>query len=454
MPLASTAELKAALAPIAAISSIIAETRQQLELKLALNFSIFDQVKHDENDISKIIAHLLDPRGSHSHGSSFLKAYLQMLLKHFMPSDNMENNKITKNIENILNSPNLDKASVRREALTKDGRRIDITVTLDALKEFGIENKLTAGDQEGQVSDYLEYLPEEGFLVYLSIENPERKLSDGRLSITPDDAAREIGNGRLFLTKYDPHMSCWIDECLKIAKSDKIRWYLAEIKQLVTTKFSEGGNSQMDINKHMVALLLDDERSFHAALTAANNIDQVKEQLAQNYLKHIHAELEKGVQQYENWKIDDLDDGKTNPPHWCPIKITNQDCDMNVLLSFDKSPKSYKRCIYGISDNVAKKTDGKGKRSLYFDKIKEKAIKILPHGWASDVWPGAEYFISGQHSGKDVDWMDTDFALKLHKFNIDKESSDLSRDAKIMVDHMIRLLEMLNSFFKEEGIIK
>ena len=184
------AEFKDALARITTVSSIIAETRQQLEVKLASNFSIFEQINYDENYISRIIKHLLDPRGSHSQGSRFLKAYLKTLFDYFTQynKENKENNDKqynTENIENILNHQNMDKAIVRCNDPTKDNRLIDITVTWDATKKkFGIENKLWARDQKNQVSDYLKDLPGDGFLIYLSIENPEEKLGNYILNST------------------------------------------------------------------------------------------------------------------------------------------------------------------------------------------------------------------------------------------------------------------------------
>ena len=446
----SADELKAALAPIAAKLSEIDEKRQQVELKLASNFSIFDPIKYDENVISRIIAHLLDPKGSHSQGSSFLKAYLQMLCK-----ENYEKYNTNKIKEILKNQSLVDEAYVRCEDSTKDGGRIDITVFFDASKKFGIENKLTAGDQKDQVLKYLESLPDGGFLVYLSIEDPEKKLGK-EWSITKKEAEFERGRGRLFLTKYDPHMSRWIDKCLIIAKSDKIRWYLAEIKQLVTTNFSDGGNSQMESNNEVMEIFLKDERSFKAALMAASYIGRMKEQLAQNYLEHIQDELKKGMQQYKNWKID-TDYDKSKPGRdgrWYPIKIKNKDHELPYIVSLmfedqTTTTKRYNKCFYGIVENPDFEQNSKGP-SEYFDKIKDKTEGVYSSmGWSGGL-PRWECF----NNNKDQDWMATGFLLKLQKFYIEKKSSTLLEEAKIVVERMLKLLEIVASFFKEKGIIK
>ena len=432
------AALEDALAQIAVVSDAVAKTRQQLAVKLAPGFSIFDLIKYNENVISDIIAHFLNPQGSHSQGSRFLKAYLQMLTTH---CDQANKDKL-KNVLDALSCQ--DEAVVRREDVTKKGRRIDITVTVCTAvgtTKFGIENKLRAADQKDQVPDYLEDL-QNGFLVYLSIEDPEKKLNEalpGRKEVI--EAAVERGS--LFLTQYKPHMDIWIDECLKIVESDKIRWYLNELQQLVNKFY--GGNSYMYDNA-IVEFLLNNKNALRAAGIATKNIGQVNKEIAGKYLRHIHDKLDSKIEEYKtNWTIV-FDDGKSASKYWTPIRINKKTYDMSIRLEFDTESKCYKECIYGIADDRACENNG-ANHSHYFETIKEKVQTHFSTANFSSTqcWPCCKKFQRGR------DWLnDIDITAQLHEYHIKNELSALYHDADIVVQEMFELLAMLDKFFKEE----
>ncbi len=129
---------------------------------LAPRFNVLDYLRDNEYGLSRIIAALLDPRGTHGQGPLFLRKFLEGI-PFFRSREALD-------LEG-------DRVSVSVEKVIADQRRIDIAVhivTLDGI-EYGlaIENKPYAADQEDQVSDYLTHLEEryeEGkfVLVYLS----------------------------------------------------------------------------------------------------------------------------------------------------------------------------------------------------------------------------------------------------------------------------------------------
>lgn len=126
--------------------------RQGIELYGATRFSPFAIFSPDENTLSRVIAELFDPKGSHGQGLLFVNALLQG-----------------------LGYPRLgprDAVRVRREAMTRRRRRIDIVIE-SRNYVIGIENKPWAGQQANQLADYFEELSadlmgREPILIFLS----------------------------------------------------------------------------------------------------------------------------------------------------------------------------------------------------------------------------------------------------------------------------------------------
>lgn len=109
--------------------------RQGIELYGATRFSPFAIFSPDENTLSRVIAELFDPKGSHGQGLLFVNALLQELgYSRLGPRDAVR---------------------VRREAMTRRKRRIDIVIE-SRNYVIGIENKPWAGQQTNQLIDYFE----------------------------------------------------------------------------------------------------------------------------------------------------------------------------------------------------------------------------------------------------------------------------------------------------------
>jgi hypothetical protein len=241
-------------------------------------------------------------------------------------------------------------------------------------------------------------------------------------------------------------MDNWIEECLKIVESDKIRWFLNEIKQLISRKFYER-SSFMDHDKVIIDLLLNDRAAFSTAVAVSNNIGTVKERLVKNYLLFIHEKLKEGMLEYEtHWEIDEFDDRKSGSPYWTPIVLRNKDrCGISIAFGFDKS--SFRGSCYGIiNDAVCEKAD-EGEKHEYAEEIKGKAMAELScKCMTSPFWPC--YVVFNKFGD---DWLHTDWAMKLSDFKFKQESSALFGDAKIIVERMLALLKMLDGFFKEKS---
>jgi hypothetical protein len=99
---------------------------------VADEFCVFDYLRPAETPLSRMIADLLDPRGNHGQGSTFLVCFMQRLqaLGCTMPPDWLTR---------------VEQATVDNEAetsfLANNARRIDIRIDLPPGFGIGIENK-------------------------------------------------------------------------------------------------------------------------------------------------------------------------------------------------------------------------------------------------------------------------------------------------------------------------
>ena len=91
--------------------------RQRYEKQLAPNFSVFDYIYTDEMMLSRIIADLLNPHGTHAQGVAFLSLFLEILNL----SDEEDNE--WRNID--LEQANV---TVQTEKMTSKSRRMDIYI--------------------------------------------------------------------------------------------------------------------------------------------------------------------------------------------------------------------------------------------------------------------------------------------------------------------------------------
>lgn len=119
----------------------------------APDFSVFGYMAPGELRLSKILADLLDPAGTHGQGTMFVAEFLETLSLDW-PTDDLE------------------AARVEVEAGTFERRRVDIVVRFPGAV-LGVENKPFAADQPNQVADYLSWLDVTGreghrCLVYLA----------------------------------------------------------------------------------------------------------------------------------------------------------------------------------------------------------------------------------------------------------------------------------------------
>ena len=167
------------------------------------NFNIFSVMGMERDEVkthSSIIAELLNPKGSHSQGSVFLKIFFQ-------------------EIESLNEIPNFDfdNAVIKVEEYIgpinkeyTEGGYIDITIK-DKTNQIVIENKIDALDQKGQLFRYKNYY-KECKLIYLT----KNGKSPDKISYYLD-AKNNINIEEVILVCYKNKISTWIEKCHKEA---------------------------------------------------------------------------------------------------------------------------------------------------------------------------------------------------------------------------------------------
>jgi hypothetical protein len=245
--------------------------RHGAELYGAPRFSVFSLFGDRETTLSRVLADLLDPSGSHGQGLVFVNALLEML----------ELDRLSR----------LDRSvSVRTEApVSVEGRdtsrRIDILIeTADFL--IGIENKKWTGQSENQLADYWTHLKKEAgtsrkpILIYISSEDP--------------------GNSSLFQVPYhhaDEEVPS-IARVLRIARRDikaaRINDFIEDFSGWIDRTFARIGGGEMDIYRETIVEAIRRDRNSNQA-KAIGAVLLSGEALTRNYIQEVQGHIVKAV---------------------------------------------------------------------------------------------------------------------------------------------------------------
>lgn len=231
-------------------------------------FNVFSILKmeHKENAThSAFLGELLDPKGSHNLGSSFLELFVQTL-----------------DIENIDVSTSrlyLEKSIGPRDDAAKTGGRIDIFIQDAKGNTICIENKIYAIDQEAQIERYCNYNCENNNVYYLTLTGSEPEKNSYR--------QKESGTDFISIS-YKHDIIEWLQLCVKEASGypiirETISQYIILIKKL-TNQLSDS-KMENDI-KELI------KSNYQAATSISSNIEAVEVEFTKKFLKEIKAIVE------------------------------------------------------------------------------------------------------------------------------------------------------------------
>lgn len=223
-------------------------------------FSILDRERKEVTTHSAIIAELLNPHGSHSQGTLFLK----LLLKQLEPTIDVSNEHTFK---------------VRTEEFVFDPKKGEKGY-LDIVIESGdayivIENKIDTVDAEGQLEKYCKHIEEikkdTKVLLYLTPggKGPVYKLKEFPFP--------------LMCLSYKDFIDEWLDACIKeVARIPQIREALHQYQMTVKKLARQLPSEVKDILKSNGAEELEDEIIKHMQCEFWKELKErlVKEQLS------------------------------------------------------------------------------------------------------------------------------------------------------------------------------
>lgn len=213
------------------------EARQALASAVATSFSVFDYLQPDENLLSRIISDLLDPKGNHGQGSTFLVCFLQRLaINCTIPPDWLTR---------------VEKATVVNEAstsfLVNNARRIDIRIELPPLFGIGVENKPWAAEQSVQLADYraeLDWRYRGQFVLVFLCQQGRTPAS------IPVGAWKDLcRSGRGAILSYSGDLLTWLLDCQQRSQADKVRHFLGDFARYVRSNLggADGEEEQDDV---------------------------------------------------------------------------------------------------------------------------------------------------------------------------------------------------------------
>ena len=199
----------------------------------------------DETKHSRFIGMLLNPKGSHKQGETFLKLFKEQIVE--------------------LEKFELRNSLVDCEKLTFDNRRIDIGIENDN-QMLIIENKFKAQDQPRQLIDYHIYgkTKKNGekniFMIYLT-----------RYGSQPTkESLGELDNKNVICISYEKHILQWLEACIdSINASDNIslkislEMYVELIRNVINRdKYMTEIMNKLLSNSENMKLAIDIAKSF------------------------------------------------------------------------------------------------------------------------------------------------------------------------------------------------
>jgi len=208
-------------------------------------FTILRKYNDEVNLHSRFINELLNPKGSHDLGDTFLKLFFEAIgYDKYIISDKTE-----VYCEKYIGKINSTKT---------EGGQIDLLIENIGKHHIVIENKIHAEDQLNQLLRYNNY-KENGVIYYLTLYGTEPSpKSLGTLSVT------EIN-----CISYKNEIRNWIQLCIeKTSLNPELRESLVQYLDLINKLIGETSN--MEERKEIIELLSKDNNIFPASIIASN----------------------------------------------------------------------------------------------------------------------------------------------------------------------------------------
>ncbi len=244
-----------------------------------LNLSTKEAVLH-----TPLIADLLNPKGSHKQGSTFLQKFIETIR-----NDESIDIDIDYAIANVYPEKYIGRISEDKE----HGGVIDIFIT-DGRNSIAIENKIYASDQENQLVRYHNYLKANQTLLYLNLHGtPASEISTGK----------KLKDGRDYhIISYKKHILDWLNECKKHVSElpiiiESLNQYTNTIKGLCGISINSKFEREM---KELIKENIDLSYEVNA------HFNDVKFKLIEDFREELKKYLESKLTDFKSYKVENF----------------------------------------------------------------------------------------------------------------------------------------------------
>ena len=258
------------------------------------NFNIFKicEIHDKEVLICRFIYQLINPKGLHNQGDTFLRKFIVDALGGQI-IDNNDKNDEESNL--IMTDREIKSAEVFKEYLIQNERRIDLLIKTDK-RVIPIEVKIYAGDQEDQCKDYADWAKKqkkdkEYILYYLTLDGhypSERSVDYEKNQYDNEEEIDKELKEKYKLTRisFKNDILKWIEDCIKdiriIDKKqivDNMMQFLNIIKELC--------NMGTDEQNEEVKNVLNNKESFKAYIAMKQCQAYVTSEIFKNIIESL-----------------------------------------------------------------------------------------------------------------------------------------------------------------------
>ncbi len=346
------------------------KVQKQERFERGEDFNIF-RIMHMESDEvythSAVIAELLNPRGSHGCGDTFLRLFLELLPSAFdLPFDTQN---ATTEVEVVIG-----------EITDEEGGRMDVLVQSNG-QAIIIENKIYAGDQRNQLLRYYNYAEKQYKkgnykLLYLTL--------DGKSPSESSTGKRLVENEDYYCISYAGEIRKWLMSCLTLSvQKPLVREIIVQYINLINKL------THQDMESNVKAELLElcsNPQNMEALLWISNNFSIVVQKIMENeFLPQLQEIADKN-----GYKLSIKNDGKDwlNTP-WMSFSFRKEEWT-TFEISFEFQSQQMKNCISGFRHQIEDPTHAYTKRRDVFDVLRgmDLANKVV----SSKRWPIYHYF--------------------------------------------------------------
>ncbi len=291
------------------------------------DFNIFSILAMERAEVkhSKILADLLNPKGSHKHGDLFLQSFLQKFM----------NDKIG-DFSDFCKKANV--STEQSHIVDNQQGYIDIVVETKDIA-IVIENKIDALDQPKQLQRYMSSKASDlsnVFVIYLTLNGKEAS----------EDSRGSLNNDEIIYLSYEEHIAEWIQQCIIDALHENIKIVL--IQYLAVIEKITNQNSKKE-NKELTKLLLQDG-NMSIAIKIQNALEWAKATIEMEFFKALYENLKDDLKRIDfdiykgddwGWTFDDKD------IEWIrDIRKNNSKKDSFDGLYFYRKDTISDKCLY------------------------------------------------------------------------------------------------------------